>query len=429
MFFAGIFILQQVHAQFFKENIYSDFVLQQRREKFDAYMREKTINESFSLPLDSNSEYRYESALWAISQFQFTSNEIKSGLIKLFENYDSVEYITRRMLLEVVYNVYPSAFINDVKTLFQKETNAKLFAMQALYLFRNDTSFNNKNTLYRQLNKNFPFADTIPVLEELKKFIFNRNKFISAKTPDVRDLFSFQQNKRQKTVYSFQRWNRDYPGMAVVQNSDGGFVRDSSGRLQVSGQLARSASSLPYFITNGNTPQGVYRITGMAFSKNNFIGPTPNLQLLMPFEKDSFYWQSSFDSNKTNYENYKDLLPVSWRSYEPMDEVFFAGKIGRTEIIAHGTTLDPVYFKDKPYYPFTPTLGCLCGTETWNVSTGRIIQSEQFNLANAFVSTEDETGYLFVINLDDKQQPVTRSEVEAIVNVFESNKKGQKNCP
>ena len=95
-----------------------------------------------------------------------------------------------------------------------------------------------------------------------------------------------------------------------------------------------------------------------------------------------------------------------------MTEAFYAGKIGRTEIIAHGTTIDPEYFKDKPYYPLTPTLGCLCAKELWNVTTGKLLVSEQFNLYSAFLSTPGNKGYLIVVNLDDQQKAVTREEIE-----------------
>jgi hypothetical protein len=103
-------------------------------------------------------------------------------------------------------------------------------------------------------------------------------------------------------------------------------------------QLARSGSSLPYFLTNGNTPQGIYRINGTAVARNNYIGPTPNIQLFMPYE-DSLekFFQYKWDSSIAPLAAYKNLLPTSWQNYQPMTEAFYAGKIGRTEIIAHGT--------------------------------------------------------------------------------------------
>jgi hypothetical protein len=116
---------------------------------------------------------------------------------------------------------------------------------------------------------------------------------------------------------------------------------------------------------------------------------------------------------------YKQLLPSPWRHYDPMLEAWYAGKTGRTEIIAHGTTIDPEYYAGKPFYPLTPTMGCLCAREQWNVTTGRLLMSEQYGLASTYNSSPGKNGYLYVINIDDQQKGVTREEVEKLVKAFE----------
>lgn len=414
----------QIFAQLSLDSIHTDFVLNQRRVQFNTYMREQTIKKAFSQPLDSNTEYDYESACWAISQFMLRSTEIKNGLEKMLSNYDSLQYSSKRALLEAVYGVYSTEFGEPIKKILMKETEPKLFAMEALYFFNGDNSKTNTQFLLKQMQNNFQQEDTLSLLVELKKFLPDHKKFIQKQTPLLYELFAYQKISGQKIVYSFQRWNRDYPGLAIIQKADGNFMRDSSGKLLMFQQLARSASNLPYFITNGNTPQGIYRITGVQITHNNFIGPTPTLQLVMPFENDSAYWHVQYDSAKNVLNNYLNLLPNVWRKYQPITEAFYAGKVGRTEIIAHGTTLDPAYFIGKTFYPFTPTLGCLCAKETWNIYNGRLIESEQFNLINSFLSTEKDTGYLFVINLNNEQKPVSKTEIEQLVNSFERiNKK------
>jgi len=154
------------------------------------------------------------------------------------------------------------------------------------------------------------------------------------------------------------------------------------------------------------------------------------LQLLMPFEgswgqffHDSLAERSAImvhapesrDEVQTDsLELYLRLLPPGWRRYAPMMEAWAAGRVGRTEIIAHGTTIDPEYFKGKPFYPLTPTMGCLCAKELWNPTSGHLLVSEQNNLVNAFVGGM-RTGYLIVINIDDQRRPVSREEVEDFV--------------
>ena len=115
-------------------------------------------------------------------------------------------------------------------------------------------------------------------------------------------------------------------------------------------------------------------------------------------------------------QRYQALLPPGWRDYTPMMEAWAAGAIGRTEIIAHGTTIDPEYFKEKPFYPLTPTMGCLCAKELWNPTTGHLLVSEQNNLVNAFLSTPGRKGFLIVVNLDDQRKAVSREEIEALIN-------------
>ncbi len=410
-------------AQLSRDSINTDFVLYQRRIDFDKNMRNRIVNTTFLTPLDSNSEDQYREACWAISQFLLRSAEIEKGFHNLFNQYALLETDTKRAFLEAVYGVYPSVYYKEIQELMMLEKIPKLFAMQVLYLFKNDASANNKNELIKQMGLQFPNFREQPILVALENYLLTHASQISQPIPDLSLLFQNQQKTGKKMIYSFQRWNRDYPGIAIIQNEDGSFCKDANGKLLTFEQLARSASDLPYFITNGSTPQGMYSIQGTEVSHNKFIGPTPNIQLLMPNETDSVFWHTPYDSSKDRLTNYLDLLPESWRSYYPITESFIAGKIGRTEIIAHGTTIDPDYFKDKPYYPLTPTMGCLCAKETWNIFNGTFLQSEQFNLANGFLSTPGKTGYLMVINLDNQQLAVSREEIEKRVLDFERTKK------
>src|SRR5258708_14695725 len=406
------------------------------------------IGRNFPLPLDSNTEDKYLSSCWAVSQFLFASPEVERGFTTLFGGYDSLSYDTKKALLEAVYAVAPRQYIISVQAVLEKETDPKLFSMCAAYLFRADTTTESGNRLKIRMTEKFPGYDTLAILQELQNYLSYHTAYRQGKTPDISALFTRQRRRGQKVIYSFQRWDRDYPGLAIVQNADGRFVRDGQGRLQVFEQLARSGPDLPYFITNGSTPQGIYSIQGTDVSRTNFIGPTPNPQFMLPFEgRWTRYFQQSRDSagaleqadaprkgvDTTGTANagqggdpeidslrlYRELLPPEWREYVPMMEAWAAGRIGRTEIIAHGTTIDPEFFRGKPFYPLTPTMGCLCAKELWNPTSGHLLVSEQFNLVSAFVSTPGRKGYLYVINVDDQRKPVSRAEVERWVRAWE----------
>lgn len=416
-------------AQATRENIYSQTVLYQQRVALEKDLRQRITGYNMSQPLDSNSEDKYMSACWAISQFLIYSPQVEAGFDTLFHHYDDLSYDTKKAFLEAVYAVAPQRYTTQIQSILDSASDPKLFAIAAVYLRRTDTSTDNTNKLMIRMVEKFPGYDTIPVLQELANFLSYHTAQQRSPIPDLSSLFAYQRAKGQKTIYSFQRWDRDYPGMAIVQGEDGQFIKDARGRIQIFQQLARSGSDLPYFITNGSTPQGIYSIQGTDISRTSFIGPTPNLQLLMPFEGS---WEKYFHQDTAaippgiagsgighdsldSLQIYRQLLPPDWQNYTPMMEAWAAGHIGRTEIIAHGTTIDPEFFKDRPFYPLTPTMGCLCAKELWNPTTGHPLVSEQLNLVNAWLSTPGRKGYLYVINIDDRHKPISRTDVEQLL--------------
>jgi len=410
-----------VQAQSARDTIHTDFVLYEKRTSFQNNLINQTITKNFQLDLDSNTESNYREACWAIAQFLLRSKQIELGFNKMFSSYESIEINSKRALLEAVYATYPVEYKLQIQQLIAKERHPKLFSMQALYLYRIDTSSANIQYLLQTISSRFLSNTSLPILKTLANYLQNHTAQIKQATPSIVALFKYQKNTAQKTIYSFQRWNRDYPGIAVIQNADGHFLRDSNGSIVFIEQLARAGSNLPYFITNGNTPQGIYSIQGTEVSHNLFIGPTPNLQLVMPFEADSVFWHTPYDASKDSLSNYKKLWPVEWRNYAPITETFDAGKIGRTEILAHGTTIDPDYFKGMPFYPLTPTLGCLCAKENWNIFTGTLLLSDQFSLASGFLSTPNNTGYLMVVNVDNQMKAVSKEEIESLIIQFEKS--------
>src|ERR1700754_4354583 len=125
-----------VHAQTRREDIHTDFVLYNRRATLEKDLRERIIGKHFSVPLDSNSEDGYLSGCWAISQFLFDGPEVQQGFHALFAGYDSLSYDTRRAFLEAVYAVAPVRYTHEMGAVLEKETDAHLFALCAVYFYR-----------------------------------------------------------------------------------------------------------------------------------------------------------------------------------------------------------------------------------------------------------------------------------------------------
>ncbi len=77
----------------------------------------------------------------------------------------------------------------------------------------------------------------------------------------------------------------------------------------------------------------------------------------------------------------------------------------------HGSVDDLSFYDTLPYFPLTPSKGCLTTIEIWSDSTGKNIRSSQAKLINAFFSTGELRGFLVVININDKKEAVKIEDV------------------
>lgn len=196
-------------------------------------------------------------------------------------------------------------------------------------------------------------------------------------------------------LISVQYRNRDIPGFLLIRQANGQWVRDSVNQIRRFPQLARSITNLPYFLTNGNTPQGLYRVTGIAVSSNSWIGPTKNLQLIMPFEEGG---KTHFFENNINTKQQYAALLGNFRHDSALWQSYRAGILGRTEIIAHGTTIPDYYYSAYPFYPNTPSLGCLCSPEIWN-QDGILTHSVQQQWMNIVAALPQLPAFLWVVEV------------------------------
>ena len=159
-------------------------------------------------------------------------------------------------------------------------------------------------------------------------------------------------------------------------------------------------------------------MNGFDVSKSSFIGPTPNIQMVMPFETSVGVYMGGLpdEEKKLPLWEYTRLLPASFTHYKPLYEAYYAGLNGRNDIIAHGTALDPALYVDKTYYPFTPTLGCLCSKEIWD-DTGTLVSSDQQKLNMAIMKAGGPSGYVIVLDIDNQKQPVSIEEIKKLLQL------------
>ena len=402
-------------CQIFAQNdsaVYSKFTSLQNRTNFYNNLINKSITKNLSYPLNFDTEDKWQNAFSAIELVNYQQNWINK---KLQLAADSIEFRTpafQQSFIEMLYAGNRKGFFKQINKLISSTGNTKIFTLGVNYLLLCDTTL--KTRIYLQTSikakklQSPASADSIilSALNQQLKQLNNKSKF-STKSA-VENLFKKEYLYGNVVLYSIQNKNRNYPGIVIVKDTSGNYIKDSSGALFYTSQLARSLSNMPYYISNGNTPQGIYRLSGFGKSNSSFIGPTQNLQLTMPFEKtvQHFLKDSTIIDTVWSKALYAGLLPKTLKNYEPLYQSFIAGAAGRTEIIAHGTAVDPSFYTGKTYYPYTPTAGCLCTREFWN-DAGKRSTSDQQLLINAVKKAGGANGYLIVIELNDEQKNIS----------------------
>lgn len=366
-----------------------------------------SISKNLLIPLTYSTEENWQEAFDAMELLNYRTPFIDERIRTAM---DSIEYRSvafQKALLQLIYQLYPKDFVSQVISLAKQTNDPKLFAMCSEYLFINNKKETYKPLLLKRIEEMQQKAGAgieVPFFTVLK----NKLLLTAVKPPPVADLLAGTFLPGEMVVYSFQRKNRNYPGLVMVRSREGKFIKDATGKYFAVPQLARSNSNMPGYITNGNTPQGIFKIFGFAVSQSSFIGPTTNLQMVLPYEKST---DVSDSVTQSLGDNYRFFLPTSWKNYFPFFEAYFAGKAGRTEIIAHGTTVNPAYYAKQPYFPLTPTQGCLCTKEIWSTIDGKRMQSDQQKLVDAVIKAGGANGYCVVIEIDDKQKPVTIKDI------------------
>ena len=382
----------------------------------------RNINKDLLLSINEETESNWEDAFSSIELLHYNADWIRNRIVYAF---DSVQYRTpgfQRALLELIYTEYPKLFVKNAKELLLQTSNSKNFAMCAEYLLQNSNDEKTRTFLKKLLIKKIKDAPDDAILKSLSFRL--ENKITQPAYKILPTIFSKDFLSGKVVMYSIQRKDRNYPGIVLIRNKEGKFIRDSAGNIFNVPQLARSITDLPGYLTNGNTPQGIFRMYGFGVSSSSFIGPTTNIQLTMPAETSLqfFMKDSTITDTAWTEEWYKKLLPASLKNYASLYGSYYAGKAGRTEIISHGTTVDPEYYKGKTYFPITPTQGCLCTKELWSASNGSRVYSDQQKLIEAIKLAGGPDGYCVVIELDDKKQPVNINEVLPFILRSESHK-------
>lgn len=411
LFFILVTSTQKIWAQY-DVPLYTPYTTESARENLKERLIKNSITKNLLLSLTDSTEENWQDAFDAMEVMEYNTPFTRSKVHAAFDSAAKRSVLFQRALLEVGYTNYPAQFHLQTKELLSETLDPRIFAMCAEYLVQSK----NDSTLKRHILATLfeKFGDSVfinPVLNMLQNRLQTprMGKEISSREV-LKGILNKNFLPNQIVMYSFQRKDRDYPGMVLLRNANGDFIKDSLGNIFHIPQLARSITNLPGYLRNGNTPQGIFKMYGFGVSMSSFIGPTANVQMGMPVELSlqKFFNDSTISDSIWTIDRYQKMIPQKIKDYLPLYQSYYAGLIGRTEIIAHGTTIDPKYYLGKSYYPLTPTQGCLCTKEIWD---GKRLESDQQKLINGLLKAGGANGYCVVIEIDDKHAPVTINDL------------------
>ena len=361
-------------------------------------------------PLD---EAKFRGACWAMAISRYRSDDVKWRLKEIYVNFDEYELSTQRSFWEAVLTLYPRDFVEEARDFLLSRPmseNYKLSAMACQYLVNSDGGDSSLAFIHDYVIKHIKTQEDYddymndPIFKPWIKHIYKQ-----VQSSDYQELFDIDLGNYPHIFVVF-RQNRDYPGIALMRDDKGNWIKEENEILHTR-ILGRSMSDMYGTITNGNTPQGIYTLLGIGLSDNVFIGPTPTIITGLPIEYPKYDFFHDHDSSLWRMSDYLDMLPPSWKENIHFHEAWYAGMAGRSEIIMHGSTILPKLYKDEPYYPLTPSLGCMTHYEKWS-KNGRLIESDQQKIVDALMSCGKQQGFLIVVDIDNEERAVELEDIK-----------------
>lgn len=349
-------------------------------EKINSYLEEKHYFQKQGNLLPQSIEAIEYMHPYATSMDKFINS--KYFLNSILKNSHKMSDTLLISVLEIIYTAFKDDFIRENENIFLKTENPRLLAISYLYLHR-------KGKISRRVQKKFELHISYNYLSSIRDNLQTMNFSL----PSLNEILWMNFPTDGYIIYVLRK---DLKSILVIKKNKNNFLRDSNGEVISFSVNSRSVLELPFYLPMGDTPQGIFKIGSTAKSSNPRIGPTPVIQLQLPFEisTEEFYPESK--SNIWSKEYYAKILPESWKTYIPIFQSYEAGKNGRRGIWIHGSTLDPNKFtglNDRN----TMTYGCISLPEEWE--RGVLKESSQLDLLNLL--GERVVGYVVVLDIDD----------------------------
>ncbi len=246
--------------------------------------------------------------------------------------------------------------------------------------------------------------------------------------PKLADLLKWQVAPQQAHMYVLCRPNRDVLCLAVLKDRNGKFVKQGK-QLWSTPLLLQSLRNLDWYFTNGRTPQGIYRMEGVSLQPDDeafhAYGQFSLVNLFVPFEDGVNNFLPNQKGKFTgNLQAYQALLPPTWRSYQPIQQSYWAGNAGRSLFRIHGSGAAIDFFRNKDKvvnaknFEWMATLGCLSAIEIYD-NRGSLLKADMPKILDALntVGNGKVEGYLIVVDVPSpSNETITVAEIAKLVN-------------
>jgi len=393
--FAGLFL--QLPAQD-QDSVFCNGATRAAQQKLYQNISRNIIQKNLGDSLSHSSSEAWADAFDAIllvnQKSAWTDQKISEAVLKS----DQMPIPFQKKLLELLQGQERYGYRDAMEKKWRNMTDSNLVAMTAWYLYCSDSG---RQSFTASAFRKHPLYDGSKPVFKIVDGYMHAEKYITILQPIISAILSPGYLRGQTLLFCLLPQNRDQPGLLFVRDSNGVWLTDEGRQLSHIRVFARSLSNMPGIFRLGNTPQGLYRMDGFGKSLSSMIGPSENIQLTMPFEYKAshFYMDSTVDDNDWRMDRYKGLLPAPAAGYGPLYESFYAGQSGRTEIIIHGHSTDPLWYRDAAYWPMIPSNGCLTTNESWDAANGRRLHSSQQALTNLINRAGGPKGYLIVMEI------------------------------
>ncbi len=398
----------------------------QHRQKQLDLIRPENYNLTAYPVIDAN-ETHWRKTLWATALLEpkqpYVVNAI-AGILQLTERNDlsASQIRTVQMAMQVGTQLFVSdpqffAPISDRFTQTVEQSPYPEWAGMALSaLAQGGLSKEQAQNKIQQVKTRFENTEDLSLNVALNDI---SNQLQPSPTPPLKDLINWQVAPKQTHLYVLCRPDPSVLCRAFIKDRNGQFLRENNqpnAPLWSVPLLTRSLHGLRWNFVRGNTPQGIYRIEGtMPRSESPYFGAYgqfPLVKVFLPYEAGvKSYLPTQTGQMPLDLSSYQNLLPPSWRGYAPVEQAYWAGKLGRSLIRIHGSGEFPTFFANNQRFPqsygWNPAIGCLSAKEIYN-EDGSLQEGDMPKILQALSDAGGGKieGYMIVTQVDNNQKLV-----------------------